>query len=443
MYELRDYQRIAVDSAIQHIKSNTKKKMILVAPTGAGKSLYIANIIRESGLKTIVLQPNVELLQQNMDKYISYGNSASVYCSSLKMKVLSDVTFATIGSLIGVLDDVKKYGFELILVDEAHYMSKKNSQMDKLLKHTKIDNVIGLTATPIELRQTMSGPDLVMINRSQKNLFDYIGDVTQIDHLVRCGFWSEIKYDIYDTDSKYLKLNTSGTEFTESSVRKYYSANHLSDKIVLLIQQSDRKHHLVFVPTIDDAKSLAKLIPNSRAVYSGMDKNERLDTITKFKSGEVSTVINCNILSIGFDFPELDHIIMAKATNSFAVYYQQLGRGVRIHKDKENVLVSDFSKNIERFGKVEDILFLRDETGKWNMFNGERQLTHTNTWSRPETENYDGTFIFGDNKGRKLNDRRISKQLLEWVVNKYKPIDKRGELFRNACKFELENRLNK
>ena len=61
---------------------------------------------------------------------------------------------------------------------------------------------------------------------------------------------------------------------------------------------------------------------------------------------------------------------MARPTSSFAIYYQQIGRGVRIHPDKEDVLITDFSDNIERFGKIEGIKFDLSEEGKWEMFNG-------------------------------------------------------------------------
>ncbi|MCO6500054.1 MAG: DEAD/DEAH box helicase family protein, partial [Vicingus serpentipes] len=166
MYELRDYQKEAVDLAVEYIfnrKNNAKP--IIVAPTGAGKSLYIANIIKNSGKKAIVLQPNVELLLQNYEKYIEYGFEASIYSNSAGEKNLSDVVFATIGSLISISDEILRMKYDIILVDECHYMCKKGSQVDRFIKHTKIKKVIGLTATPIMLYNFMGDSGLAMINR--------------------------------------------------------------------------------------------------------------------------------------------------------------------------------------------------------------------------------------------------------------------------------------
>lgn len=107
MYKLRPYQQIAVDNAIDHLNSKTTKKGIIVAPTGAGKSLYIAEIVNRLKEPCLVLQPNKELLAQNYEKYTSYGNEASIFSASLNSKEIGHVTFGTIGSVKSKVENLR------------------------------------------------------------------------------------------------------------------------------------------------------------------------------------------------------------------------------------------------------------------------------------------------------------------------------------------------
>jgi len=440
MYKLRPYQEDAVSAAIKYINTNYGKrkvpKSIIVAPTGAGKSLYIANIVLQTNLKTIVIQPNIELLSQNYEKYVSYGFEASIFSSGLKSKELSEVVFATIGSIKAVTEVVRDEGYGLIIIDECDRMTKKGSMIDTFINETGIDRVIGLTATPVELRLYSTGPDLVMINRSRSNLFTSIIHVTQIYELLDMGFWSPINYKSYDVNTKVLRLNGSGTEFTDESLHKFFTLNRLDSKVAKLIEIEGRKHNLVFVPDIECAKMMSKSIPGAKSVYHGMPTKERVKIVKDFKAGKINTVINCNILSIGFDFPELDHIIMTRPTNSFALYYQQIGRGVRTHQNKKDILISDLSNNTFRFGRLEGITFMKNDKGQWDMYNNGSQMTNigykTPTSRVPK-------MIFGKDKGKPLTE--IETGLLEWVCRKFATDTDFARNFVENCRKELCNRL--
>lgn len=447
MFELRDYQKESVNLALDYIKGNKNKaKPIIVAPTGAGKSLYIANIIKDSGKKTIVLQPNVELLRQNYEKYVGYGFEASIFSDSAGEKVLSDVVFATIKSIISAIDKVMSIGYELVLIDECHYMSKKGSQIDQFLKMLEIKKVIGLTATPIApYNSTTTGSSLVMINRTRSNLFTEILHVTQIQELVKKGFWVDIDYKEEPVYTRKLKLNGVRSEFTDKSLIEFYNDNSLTRRIKEVISHTDSKHNLIFVPSIANAVELSKKIDSCAALYSGMPKKERNTIVEGFKNGEIKNVVNCNILSIGFNFPELDHIIMARPTNSFAVYYQQLGRGVRVSPGKQKLILTDLAKNVERFGPLENITFEKDTRDRWGMFNSDKvkgkkiQLTlHRVDFN--EVLEYDNTMLWGEYKGKDLSV--VPRGLLEWSADKYTGRGETGKKFVAACRAELERRAS-
>lgn len=443
MYKLRDYQQEAVDSALEYynMKTSTRKPLI-VAPTGAGKSLIIAAIADNISEPIVVLQPSKELLMQNYEKYVSYGNEASIYSASLGKKELGHVTFATIGSIKNVVATVKRNKCGLIIVDEAHLQSKNGSVMSNFIKESGVKRIIGLTATPIELRNTMFGSSLVMINRSRKNLFNEICHVTQISEIIEKGFWSDIVYNVKETDESKLQLNTTGSDFTDKSLSEHYNQNSLESRIINEVEnciERGKKSILIFCPSIADAESLENKIEGCYAVHSKVNKKERNEIVEGFKKGTIKIVSNVNVLSVGFDHPALDTIIMARPTNSFAVFYQQAGRGVRICEGKENVEIIDFSGNINRFGTLEDLQFIKGKKG-WGMFFGDKQLTSNPVHEEKEQYN-NGEKVrkiwFGKHQGEKLTE--IPKAYLEWLTgDEFTPNNPKTKALVSECKEVLE-----
>jgi DNA repair protein RadD len=162
-------------------------------------------------------------------------------------------------------------------------------------------------------------------------------------------------------------------------MRKFYEGNDLNSQIVDNVSyrlSEGSKSILVFVPTIEEAVLLSSKMKGSEAVSSLTPKKERDRIIEGFKNGEIHVVINVGILTTGFDYPELDTIILARSTMSFALYYQMIGRGVRIHNDKTKTVVIDLSENYNRFGKVEDFTVDFIEDYGWGLFKGESLISN-------------------------------------------------------------------
>lgn len=102
-YTLRDYQQISSDAAIRFFRSTSKKNGLLVVPTGAGKSLIIADIAARLDGNVLVFQPSREILAQNFAKLQSYGViDCSIYSASFNRKEIRRITFATIGSVMAL-----------------------------------------------------------------------------------------------------------------------------------------------------------------------------------------------------------------------------------------------------------------------------------------------------------------------------------------------------
>lgn len=397
LFELRKYQKKAVTEGLNVLKDDKGGKEVVVAPTGSGKSLIIAKVVQMLDEPCIVLQPSKELLKQNYTKFVGFGGEASIFSNSLKTKTvggrpvteingerkycdeIGKVTFATIGSIKKRVSDFKRIGVKHVIIDECHLMTKSGSMIKKFLKLLNVNSVLGLTATPLYLNQTAEGAKLTMINRTRGGVFRNIRYVVQIKDVVKQGFWAKMNYKVVEGDESFLVLNSAGTDFTDFSQMRYYKENDLGSKIkreVEHLKKSGRKRILIFTPTIHEAMSLYGQIPNSGVVHSKMTTEERDFMIDSFNRGEIPVIINCNILSTGYDNPEIDAIIMARPSNSFAMIYQQIGRGCRPHKDKKDCLVIDYVGNIKRIGKIEDVTFEKTEYTKgWAAFNGELLLT--------------------------------------------------------------------
>ena len=450
MFVLRDYQEEGTQACVNILQSTRKTcKKLVVSPTAGGKSIYVAETVKRVNEPILVLQPSKELLLQNYEKFVKVGGVASICCASLKVKTskgveytklengdliecreISKVTYATVGTVKKYAAELKKLGVKKAIIDEAHLCTKAGSQIRKLFKDIGITHVVGLTATPLYLEGGMSGASLKMMNRARWKMFSDIEYVTQISHLVENDYWSKLMYQIIDTDETYLKENSNGSDFTVQSQKHYYEANNLKEQIIEEVRNlldQGRKSVLVFVPTIAEAEDLFASFPNSATVHSKMDTASRDYVVKAFKDLTIPVVFNVNVLSVGFDHPELDSIITARSTSSIALFYQQIGRGVRIHPEKENCKVVDFSGNIKRFGRVEGLHYENIPYYGWGLFNDKNELLTDfpiKATRRPTKESLiergkgdaqdkeakkNPEFTFGMFKGRKLWDIAQSK----------------------------------
>jgi len=239
--------------------------------------------------------------------------------------------------------------------------------------------VLGLTATPYRLASNSFGSELRFLTRTRPRIFQEMIYLVQNRRLFREGYLARLEYSTMNGyDRSKLKMNSTGADFTDESVQTCCWASNLPDKIVQVVnrEMASRKNVLVFTRFVEEAQYLVHKIPGSAIVTGETPKKERERLINGFKRGTIPVVCNCGVLTTGFDYPELETIIIARPTMSLALYYQMIGRSARPHPLKESAKVIDMCGNFETFGRVED-LEIRDEgNGKWIVASGEKQLTN-------------------------------------------------------------------
>lgn len=441
MITLRENQSEPIAKAIQFFQEKKPKPSLIVLPTAWGKSILTAFVAKNTDDRLLVLQPSKELLEQNYCKYMSlcgdFGTNAGIYSASFGRREIAQITYATIGSIKNLGETFKRYGFTKMLIDEAHlYPREADSMLGRFLKDSGITHVLGITATPVKLQtnrdrdgQTFS--KLVMLtSRSKKgNFYKDIIHVGQVQEMVRLGFWSPLLYETASFDDSLLVFNSSKSEYTEDSVQRAYDANGGTQGITdTLDKHPERKHVLAFVPSVQDAIDLSQRYPNSGVIYGEQDKLEREQTVARFRSGEIRVLFNVRVLSTGFDFTGIDCIVLGISTASIALYYQIIGRGTRIDPEKRDCLISDLGGNVERFGRVEDIVF---EKGRlWRMFGtGGRLLSgipihDIGKYSREDTQAIDAQKVapievmpFGKYQGERIAN--IPLNYRQWMIRSF------------------------
>jgi len=431
-FTLRPYQEKAVQDALDWIRRTPRGGAgIITIPTGGGKSLCVSELAIRSGRPIVQLCPSKELLAQNYAKFISYGEEAAIYSASFGKKEVSKVTFATIGSIINDPQPFREAGVKTLIVDECHFASGKANQTYDFCRKVGITHVMGLTATPVILLPGLFSSQLKMMNRTRKSFYKDIIHVTQISELSNNGFWSKINY-IQGAQLKehMLELNSTGREFTDYSVKMYNEQNDIFSKMANAVhdlRRSGRKKILVFVQFVEDAYTLSLKIPGSIVVHGGLSDKDRDAAVTGYKNGEYWCAINVNVLGTGFDDPLIDGIVHGRLTNSVGIWYQHVGRGVRIHPSKADVDLIDFSGNYKRFGRVEDFTFEKDPVHGWGMFSGEKLLTNVDLSSSKQVfkekivlnvaGTTSNTYIWPIGKHKGVELHKLPKNYLEWICS--------------------------
>lgn len=361
----------------------------------SGKSLVISEIAHRLNRRVLVFCPSKEILEQNYGKMKAYGGECSMYSASVNQKEISRVTFATIGSVKARTKDFK---FKYVIVDECHKTNPEEGMYYDFFKAHDC-RIVGLTATPYRLvsetkwdyvsrRMIPVYSKLVTLTSFKDAIFTKVVYNAQVGDMASKGYLSKLNY--YNCPPPWwksvrLKANTLGTEYSDKSLQYVMEKTDFKDYLVGIIRRllnpksgTPRKGILVFTKFIDTAYYVCDNVADAAVVTGQTAKRERERIIEEFRAGKIKVVLNVNCLSVGFDYPELDTIVLARPTMSLALYYQIVGRAIRPHKDKPAGWIVDLCCTFDRFGAVEGLYFGQDTSGEWNVYANGRQITNVN-----------------------------------------------------------------
>lgn len=357
-YELREYQARAVHYGVEFLTSGRAPGGLIVLPTGAGKSLVISGIAKALQAPVLVFQPTKEILEQNATKMLAYGIEPAVYSASVGEREVGSVTLATIGSVRGVPDLFDRFPY--VLIDEAHQVNAGGGMYQEFLQALGDVRILGLTATPYRLsRDGYGGSILKFLTRTRPRVFHEVVAYAQIRDLITHGYLHKPEYKIVNGfDRSAVKVNTTGADFDEISLKRYYNRSGFDDRLrrtILRLLEIGRKNVLVFTRFVEDAMALVEQVPGTAVLSAETKPARRAAIVSAFRSGEIQVVANVGVLGMGFDYPELETVVLASPTMSLARYYQQVGRLLRPHPAKTEAWVVDMVDQVAQFGKIEDL----------------------------------------------------------------------------------------
>ncbi len=357
MYSLRPYQQSAVDSTLKHFRKS-RNPAVIVLPTGAGKSLVIAELARIARGRVLVLAHVKELVEQNCGKYRSYGLEAGIYSAGLQRKDRSEKTiFGSIQSVARAGDDFFN-DFSLLVIDECHRVSAESGAqytevIDKLRAANPSICILGLTATPFRLqtgwiyRYNHQG----FLRTDEPCFFAKCLFELSLKSMIEDGYLTppvQIDAPVAAYDFSSLELRSGAQSYSLEDIE-----NILKDqkRVTPIIIQNivdlarDRKGVLIFTASIRHAEEILTYLPSriSSLVIGDTPGDERDAIIARFKAQELKFLVNVSVLTTGFDAPHTDLIAILRPTESVALYQQIVGRGLRLYEGKSDCLVLDYT----------------------------------------------------------------------------------------------------
>ncbi|MEZ9154564.1 DEAD/DEAH box helicase [Vibrio sp. 10N.286.49.E11] len=358
MYTLRPYQADSVKSVIHYFRKH-QTPAVLVLPTGAGKSLVIAELARLAKGRVLVLAHVKELVEQNHEKYEGYGLKGSIFSAGLGRKETDQqVVFASVQSVVRNLDSFSNQ-FSLLVIDECHRVpDEKTSSYQKVITHLHENNsgikVLGLTATPYRLGMgwIYQYHTRGQVRSDEPRFFrDCIFELP-IRYLLDEGFLTPariIDAPVLSYDFSQLKPASTG-RYKEAELdmvieQSKRATPQIVDQIIHLAQ--DKLGIMVFAATVRHAQEILGLLPEGEAsiVIGDTPTLERDQIISDFKERKIKFLVNVSVLTTGFDAPHVDLIAILRPTESISLYQQIVGRGLRLSPGKKECLVLDYAGN--------------------------------------------------------------------------------------------------
>lgn len=314
--QLRPYQREVLD-IIDNLEPGAYLAQLA---TGLGKTVTFANIKRKG--RVLVLAHREELVTQPVKYYdVPVGIEMAKHSSNGE-----EVVVASVATLVHRLEKFNPEHFDLIITDECHHAAATSYR--KIYNHFKPRLHIGFTATP---------------NR---------GDNVRLDDIYKeIIFEKDLKWAIknkYLCDINCLRVNIGYDiskvarrmgDYAPGELEKAMNTESLNQAIAEAYNKYAKGQTLIFATSVQHCIDIAKVIPGAVAVTG--DTKNREELIKKFTNREIPVLVNCMIFTEGTDMPLIETIMIARPTSNSSLYTQMVGRGLRLHQDKEKLTLID------------------------------------------------------------------------------------------------------
>lgn len=360
-FQLRDYQREAVDTCVKYVTSGNVKRIGVSLATGGGKTVIFSHLINQLNqmklkqkpksqilrrFKTLILVHRRELAFQALRTLQHFNSTTNVQLEMSHYHATvekADTIIASVLSLAQRLDKYDPNDIDLIIVDEAHHIVADTYM--KILKHFHAANektripVIGFSAT-------FERADKKALSQALDEIVYHKGVIEMIDEKWLCeGRFTNVKISV-NLDNVQKNKSDFVLKSLSSVVNTPETNNIIIKTYLHMKSQHNIKSTLVFGVDKNHVRTLNKVFLQkgikSDYITSDTKSLDRDKIMETFKNGESEVLINCGILTEGTDIPNIDCILLCRPTCSRPLLIQMIGRGLRLHKGKTHCHIVDF-----------------------------------------------------------------------------------------------------
>ena len=321
--QLRDYQQNLFNKVSGSFDSGNRR-VLMVAPCGAGKTIimaYMAMKAAEAGRYVWVILPRVEIKEQTIETFKR--------CNIPLDNIYIGLTLTTVNKMDRLHEP------DLILYDECHISVAST--------YWKISNrfpdawIVGATASPIRTDDKPLG-----------DLYQDIVEGVTVRWLIDNQYLAPYAYysiTVADIEDELMKPTVYGNVIE--------NWKQLAADKQTVIYCASIKHSIATAERFRQAGIKAEHFDGSTPAA------ERKKLVDRFKAGEIKVLCNCDLISMGFDMPDIGCVVLLRPTESTALYIQQSGRALR-YKPGKIATIIDMVGNYQKFQ-------LPDEPYEWSL----------------------------------------------------------------------------
>jgi superfamily II DNA or RNA helicase len=348
--DLRPYQTKVIEDFEREVAAG-KKCIILVAPTGSGKTIIGSAIIKsriERRRGVLVVAHRREIIQQTSDKLHGNGVPHGIIMAGEHDRPLEFVQVASIQTLWSRAvqrENMELPRAELLVIDECHHCPAKTYR--KIIDAYPNAILLGLTATPCR------GD-----GRGLGGIFDVIIECPQVAELIEKKYL--VKTRVYAPVMPDLKgVKVQAGDYVESQLAERMDRPKLVGDIVTHWHKySERRKTVCFATGVRHSVHIRdefiKSGVRAEHIDGGTPKPERDASLARLASGEIELITNCMVLTEGWDMPEVGCCILARPTKKMGLYRQMIGRVLRPADGKPDAIILDHSGAVFRHGFAGD-----------------------------------------------------------------------------------------
>ena len=336
MMSLRPYQAEARDAILREWSAGNRK-ILLVLPTGTGKTIVFASVVQnqvKNGGRALIMAHRGELLDQAADKLQDACGLDSVLEKAESSSLGSNVP-VTVGSVQSLaqpkrLAQFPQDYFSDIIIDEAHHCLSDSYQ--RVLEHFPAAHILGVTATPDRGDQ-----------RNLGQYFDSKAYEYSMTKAIREGFLCPIKAQMIPLELNIRDVGMSNGDYAVGEIGTALDP-YLEQIAVEMTHYCHGRKTVVFLPLIKTSQKFCDLLNRSglRAAEVNGNSDDRAQVLQDFEAGRYDVLCNSMLLTEGWDCPTVDCIVILRPTKIRSLYQQMVGRGMRLSEGKDHLLLLDF-----------------------------------------------------------------------------------------------------